>query len=131
MADAGVIVDNATRLSKRGAVTWWHLDDCGEFVYQVRRNADQRPRARVPTEHWFTSYKTAARCQVALPLGGAPHLVGPNGLPVTKIFVFAPVDAYDLITQVWGCAAWEEGAAAWDRIEYVCKLKFEPTLRFR
>lgn len=38
--------------------------------------------------------------KVALPLGGKPYLLGPNGLPVTKIFVFAPVDAYDLITQV-------------------------------
>ena len=28
-------VDRATRLSRAGAVTWWHLDDCGEFVFQV------------------------------------------------------------------------------------------------
>lgn len=26
-SEGGVIVDSATRVSKRGAVTWWHLDD--------------------------------------------------------------------------------------------------------
>lgn len=31
-----VVCDNATRVSKRGALTWWHLDDGGEFVFQVR-----------------------------------------------------------------------------------------------
>lgn len=31
----GVACDNATRVSKRGAVTWWHLDDSGEFVMQT------------------------------------------------------------------------------------------------
>jgi len=29
------VVDNATRVSKKGAVTWWHMDDCGEFTFQV------------------------------------------------------------------------------------------------
>ena len=29
------VCDNATRLSRRGACTWWHLDDCGEFVEQT------------------------------------------------------------------------------------------------
>ena len=27
----GVPLDEATRLSAAGALTWWHLDDCGEF----------------------------------------------------------------------------------------------------
>ena len=31
----GFSVDKATRISQRGAVTWWHLDDCGEFTYQA------------------------------------------------------------------------------------------------
>lgn len=30
------VCDMATRVSRRGAVTWWHLDDGGEFVLQVR-----------------------------------------------------------------------------------------------
>eukprot|EP00049_Salpingoeca_infusionum_P009028 m.149871 g.149871 ORF g.149871 m.149871 type:complete len:594 (-) comp14210_c0_seq2:1007-2788(-) len=67
---AGVVVDNATRVSKKGAVTWWHLDDGGEFVYQV-----------------------------SLPLKRKAHLIGPNGLPVTKLFLFFPLDAYELVQQ--------------------------------
>ena len=31
----GVRCDMATRVSRRGALTWWHLDDGGEFVLQV------------------------------------------------------------------------------------------------
>lgn len=31
----GVIMDMATRVSAATAFTWWHLDDCGEFTYQV------------------------------------------------------------------------------------------------
>ena len=31
----GRLLDDATRVSARGAMTWWHLDDCGEFVCQV------------------------------------------------------------------------------------------------
>ena len=33
----GVKCDMATRVSQRGAVTWWHLDDGGEAVLQVCR----------------------------------------------------------------------------------------------
>lgn len=29
------ICDGATRVSRRGALTWWHLDDGGEAVLQV------------------------------------------------------------------------------------------------
>lgn len=32
--------DMATRISKRGALTWWHLDDGGEFVLQVCTTSD-------------------------------------------------------------------------------------------
>lgn len=35
LATAAVTVDRATRVSKKGAVTWWHLDDSGEHVFQV------------------------------------------------------------------------------------------------
>eukprot|EP00045_Choanoeca_perplexa_P016730 m.229649 g.229649 ORF g.229649 m.229649 type:complete len:590 (+) comp17344_c0_seq2:2537-4306(+) len=70
LTGAGVILDNATRVSQRGACTWWHLDDVAEHVYQT-----------------------------ALPLEAAPHLLGPNGGKVTKLFIYAPVDAYPLITQ--------------------------------
>lgn len=33
--DNSCVCDMATRISRRGAVTWWHLDDGGEFVLQV------------------------------------------------------------------------------------------------
>ena len=56
--------DMATRVSARGALTWWHLDDGGEFVMQD-----------------------------GLPLGPrslqAPTLYGPNGKPIVKLFIFA------------------------------------------
>ena len=44
----GVPLDEATRLSAAGALTWWHLDDCGEFVFQVGLPVDQT-RARRET----------------------------------------------------------------------------------
>ena len=66
--------DMATRVSARGALTWWHLDDGGEFVMQV-----------------------------GLPLGPrslqAPTLYGPNGKPIVKLFIFAARDAYEFICQ--------------------------------
>jgi len=71
----GFSVDKATRISQRGAVTWWHLDDCGEFTYQ----------AALPLlEHTF---------------GNHSLLLGPTGKPVVKIFIFADKKAYDLIVQ--------------------------------
>lgn len=30
-----VVCDGATRVSRSGALTWWHLDDGGEAVLQV------------------------------------------------------------------------------------------------
>ena len=72
--DAGVVVDNATRVSQRGAVTWWHLDDGGEFVLQV-----------------------------GLPLSKSrqrdPRFWGESGRPIVKIFIFAEKRHYKLIAQ--------------------------------
>jgi hypothetical protein len=50
-------------------------------------------------------YVNCCFVQTALPLEGAPHLIGPNGGKVTKLFIYAPLDAYPLITQVCGAAA--------------------------
>lgn len=36
---------------------------------------------------------------MALPLISPAELIGPTGRPVTKIFIFAPLDSYDLICQ--------------------------------
>ena len=67
--------DMATRLSAKGALTWWHLDDGGEIVFQVGLPLKEDRK-----------------------LDG-PVLLGPNGKPVVKLFIFAEKDAYDFIIQ--------------------------------
>eukprot|EP01065_Artemidia_motanka_P033729 TRINITY_DN40774_c0_g1_i1.p1 TRINITY_DN40774_c0_g1~~TRINITY_DN40774_c0_g1_i1.p1 ORF type:complete len:530 (+),score=173.55 TRINITY_DN40774_c0_g1_i1:51-1640(+) len=69
-----VVLDRATRLSQRGALTCWHLDDCGELVYQTALPcADHRCRGTVPR--------------------------GPSGRPIVKLFILAPRWAYDWVSQ--------------------------------
>jgi len=69
--ELSVVLDEATRISAAGAVTWWHLDDGGEFTFQV-----------------------------GLPLkAGDGDTLGPEGRPVVKLFVFAPKEAYTLCFQ--------------------------------
>eukprot|EP01006_Ploeotia_vitrea_P023742 TRINITY_DN56344_c0_g1_i1.p1 TRINITY_DN56344_c0_g1~~TRINITY_DN56344_c0_g1_i1.p1 ORF type:complete len:487 (+),score=26.59 TRINITY_DN56344_c0_g1_i1:28-1461(+) len=63
-----VVLDNALRLSRETALTWWHLDDCGEFVYQV-----------------------------GLPVTEKPLLIGPQGKPVVKLFVVFPKLTYEMV----------------------------------
>jgi len=81
----GVPLDMATRLSAAGALTWWHLDDCGEFVFQVglpvRRDAPSR-RGANPFRRRDGS-----------------ELLGPTGRPVCKLFVFAAREDYEWIAQ--------------------------------
>ncbi|KNC77335.1 hypothetical protein SARC_10202 [Sphaeroforma arctica JP610] len=74
-SDLGVRLDMATRVSQRNALTWWHLDDCGEFVFQVGLPLKQN---------------TAPTHDV---------LLGPGGKPVVKLFIYAARDDYDFITQ--------------------------------
>ena len=78
----GVPLDTATRLSAAGALTWWHLDDCGEFVFQVGLPLDptlpRRPRAKREPPRM---------------------LLGPTGRPVVKLFVFAEKKDYEWIAQ--------------------------------
>ena len=74
-ATPGRLLDDATRVSAKGAMTWWHLDDCGEFV-----------------------------CQVGLPESEARAndgdvLLGPTGKPVVKLFFFAERKDYAWIAQ--------------------------------
>ena len=74
-ATPGRVLDDATRVSAAGAMTWWHLDDCGEFV-----------------------------CQVGLPESEARandgHVVlGQTGKPVVKLFFFAAREDYAWIAQ--------------------------------
>jgi hypothetical protein len=68
-----VVLDDATRVSAKGALTWWHLDDCGEFVFQVGL-----PEAR----------EVEPTC-----------LLGQSGKPVVKLFIFAEKRDYAWIAQ--------------------------------
>ena len=74
-ATPGRLLDDATRVSAKGAMTWWHLDDCGEFVCQVG----------LPE-----SEARANDCDV---------LLGPTGKPVVKLFFFAERKDYAWIAQ--------------------------------
>ncbi|KAK3282859.1 hypothetical protein CYMTET_9420 [Cymbomonas tetramitiformis] len=142
-----VVVDNATRVSKEGALTWWHLDDGGEFVFQVGL-----PLAMPgpPSSRDSTTSRSAETIGEGEPLpqgvgpedrGGAPMpaggqagaeacaegvtpgrsgsgghrsadgraeggkeaarpvLLGPNGRPIVKLFMFSDKGAYSFITQ--------------------------------
>ena len=85
----GVPLDMATRLSAAGALTWWHLDDCGEFVFQVGLpldlNESRRRRRRLGGDN--------------KPNQQQPLLLGPTGKPVVKLFVFAEKEDYEWIAQ--------------------------------
>jgi hypothetical protein len=76
----GVRVDRATRVSKRGALTWWHLDDSGEHTFQVALPL-QPPKERAASPS---------------PWGKG---VGPTGRPIVKLFLFAELDDYDFVFQ--------------------------------
>ena len=78
----GVPLDTATRLSAAGALTWWHLDDCGEFVFQVG----------LPLDSTLPRRPNAKREPPRL-------LLGPTGKPVVKLFVFAEKKDYEWIAQ--------------------------------
>ena len=82
----GVPLDAATRLSAAQALTWWHLDDCGEFVFQVGLplDVDKPPRARL---------------EDGAPRPPQPVLLGPTGKPVVKLFVFAEKEDYEWVAQ--------------------------------
>ena len=81
----GVPLDMATRLSAAGALTWWHLDDCGEFVFQVGLPIDRDAAPRAGTNPMRRKD------------GG--ELLGPTGKPVCKLFVFASREDYEWIAQ--------------------------------
>tara|TARA_Y200000002_G_C22263824_1_gene489145 strand:- start:74 stop:460 length:387 start_codon:yes stop_codon:yes gene_type:complete len=54
-----------------GALTWWHLDDGGEFTFQTGLPVRER----------------------------SDSVLGPSGKPVVKLFVFLPKEAYPLVFQ--------------------------------
>eukprot|EP01060_Flectonema_neradi_P032374 TRINITY_DN5137_c0_g1_i1.p1 TRINITY_DN5137_c0_g1~~TRINITY_DN5137_c0_g1_i1.p1 ORF type:complete len:505 (+),score=101.34 TRINITY_DN5137_c0_g1_i1:49-1563(+) len=73
MEEDSVSLDKATRLSQKNALTTWHLDDCGEFVFQTALPVKESRKQN--------------------------SLIGPNGRPVMKMFFTVPRKAYDMITQ--------------------------------
>ena len=90
-------LDLATRVSRKGAVTWWHLDDSGEHVFQVGLPLKTKSGSKGGS---------AADGSGASGGGGAGGddddqgiLIGPGGSPIVKLFIFAEVDAYDVVFQ--------------------------------
>ena len=79
--ECGTVVDSATRVSKQGAVTWWHLDDCGEWTYQA---ALPLPHEPAPEQLGFL---------------GASEGEDERSKPIVKVFLFAGKESYDFITQ--------------------------------
>ncbi|RNF14964.1 uncharacterized protein Tco025E_05647 [Trypanosoma conorhini] len=89
----GAICDNATRLAQRGAVTWWHLDDSGEFV-------EQTALPLLPSEHTvvpppLTTLPQSQRAyfeHIDRKLFCAEE--APGCVPV-KLFLYGPKESYD------------------------------------
>ena len=73
LEEDSVSLDKATRLSQKNALTTWHLDDCGEFVFQTALPVKESRKKN--------------------------SLIGPNGRAVMKVFFTVPRNAYDMITQ--------------------------------
>jgi hypothetical protein len=106
----------ATRLSAAGALTWWHLDDCGEFVFQVGLPLDlNQPQLRRGGqgggagggggggggggEGGGVNPVSGKGGPSKLPPPPPPLLLGPTGKPVVKLFVFAEKEDYEWIAQ--------------------------------
>ena len=70
--------DMATRVSSAGATTWWHLDDGGEVTLQVGLPLSDARHASP---------------------GAPPLLLGPGGRPAVKLFFFASIEDYAVVTQ--------------------------------
>ncbi|KEG12844.1 hypothetical protein DQ04_01381000 [Trypanosoma grayi] len=89
----GAICDNATRLSQCGAVTWWHLDDSGEFVEQT--GLPLAPSANVAMPPALESLPGEQRAYYAT----IDHELyctdeSPESVPV-KLFLYGPKESYD------------------------------------
>ncbi|KAF8279444.1 hypothetical protein TcBrA4_0103480 [Trypanosoma cruzi] len=89
----GATCDNATRLSQRGAVTWWHLDDSGEFVEQTalslclsEHTVTPPPLANLPQSQlaYFESIDRELFSVDELP-----------GCVSVKLFLYGPKESYD------------------------------------
>ena len=95
-APAAMVVDRATRLSRKGAVTWWHLDDSGEHAFQVA----------LPLEGASSAGGRGVGGAAALgvapppPPGDVPLSLLPVDVDrLVKVFIFAELDDYDFVFQ--------------------------------
>lgn len=87
--EEGAVCDNATRVSQRGAVTWWHLDDSGEFVMQTALPLRHRPEKHVNVTRPATEGPSAKLFDQIYCRDETP-----SSLP-TKLFIYGPPNSYD------------------------------------
>ena len=85
----GAVCDNATRVSQRGAITWWHLDDSGEFVMQTGLRLHPKPQVHCrPHDGSQSCCSNPAVCRELYDNRTS------DMLPV-KLFIYGPPDSYD------------------------------------
>lgn len=85
----GAVCDNATRVSQRGAVTWWHLDDSGEFVMQAGLPLRSRPGSDFLPPSMPQTAQERTIMETLYCLDESPHSIP------TKLFVYGPPNSYD------------------------------------
>ena len=85
---AAETVDRATRISRKGAITWWHLDDSGEHVFQVALPLD-KSRSDFDVQNDCESRNSNRRA--------ADEDIDRSD--VVKIFIFAELDDYEFVFQ--------------------------------
>jgi len=95
---SGVVCDNATRFSRRGAITWWHLDDCGEFVSQIALPCPLTDALDYDHNGRTQSFLDANHPDTRR-MPSSPIMIGPGGNPIMKMFFYLPRESYDLVTQ--------------------------------
>ncbi|ORC88298.1 uncharacterized protein TM35_000171700 [Trypanosoma theileri] len=90
----GAICDNATRVSQRGAITWWHLDDSGEFVEQTGLPLLPSDRVVMPSslEEIVSKHERAYYESIDRELYCINET--PESIPV-KLFLYGPKESYD------------------------------------
>ncbi|KAH9578677.1 hypothetical protein LSM04_002081 [Trypanosoma melophagium] len=91
----GAICDNATRVSQRGAVTWWHLDDSGEFVEQTGLPLLPSDHIVMPSSLESMTSQQQQRVYYEA-IDRELYCINeiPESVPV-KLFLYGPKESYD------------------------------------
>ena len=97
-------LDDATRVSCAGAITWWHLDDGGEFVLQVglplRSHAETVTCDTGPVSFSSSTHNDNDNDNdIDNNRDGSSSPVGPNGRPAVKLFIFLDRAEYSITVQ--------------------------------